>query len=426
MEPPQPPPAALYLVILFALLLLSMFFSASETAFLSASKLRIRYLTEKKNRAAGRVSRLIARRDLFLNTILIGNNVVNIASSALLTALAIRLFGDAGVGMATALATILILVFGEIFPKSVALLRPEKTALAFSLPLSIISLILTPVVFIFSACTRIISRIFGARTEAGGEKVTEEDIRALIETGEEQGLLESRERAMMSRILKYTDLTARDIMVPRTDIVAVGLDMPRADILALSRATRFSRFPVYGENIDDIRGILYIKDFLFDESDDEFPVRRLLRPALFVFETQKMPALQNQFRAGNRNFAVVIDEYGGTAGIVTNENLVKEIFGGIRGEFGVPGAPDATAAPAGTPSPFTVPGAERLDLLSERLGVTLASSFYETIGGLIMERYGDIPARGTVIAEQGWTFTVAAMTGNRIDEVRVARPGGER
>lgn len=442
MESSDPPSASLYLVLLLVLLLCSMFFSASEIAFLSASRLRIRYLREKKNRAAARVERLLARKEFFLNTILIGNNVVNIAASALLTALAVRLFGDAGVGIATAVATVVILIFGEILPKSAALMRPERIALTFSLPLSLLVLAATPLVALFSLVTGIFSRILGVRKEARGGTVTEEDIKTLIEVGEEEGLLEPGERAMMHRILAYTDMTARDIMVPRTDIVAISVDTPRHEILALSRSSRFSRFPVYRESVDDIIGVLYIKDFLFDEGaeGDDFPVRRLLRPALFAFEGQRMADLQNRFRADGLNFAVVIDEYGGTAGIVTTEDLVEEIFGGIRDEFdrkpespeagmgertGSGGKSDAGRIDHIPAEPFSVSGSERLADLGPRIGLVLESGFFDTVGGFMMERTGIIPPEGTSVSEQGWKFTVTATTGNRIDTVRLEPPAHE-
>ena len=239
---------------------------------------------------------------------------------------------------------------------------------------------------------------------------------------------------MMHRILAYTDMTARDIMVPRTDIVAISVDTPRREILELSRNSRFSRFPVYRENIDDIIGVLYIKDFLFDDppEGDDFPVRRLLRPALFAFEGQRMSDLQNRFRADGLNFAVVIDEYGGTAGIVTTEDLVEEIFGGIRDEFDrVPdsqGSRPAQSTETGDGAaivpdgPFTVSGAERLADLGSRIGIALESAFFDTIAGFIMERTGIVPPEGTSVSEQGWVFTVVATSGNRIDSVRVDPP----
>jgi len=418
MEPSHPPPDSAYLLLLAFLLLCSMFFSASETAFLSSSRLHIRYLMEKGNKAASRVEKLLRKKTLFLNSILIGNNIVNITTSSLVTALAVSAFGDAGIGIATAAATITILVFGEILPKSVALLQPERIATRASLPLSIFIIIASPLVFGFTLITGVLTMfsLRKKRTETGS--VTEEDIKTLIEVGEEEGILETRERDMMHKILKYTNLNTRDIMTPRTDIVSIGIDATRAEILEVSHSSRFSRFPVYGEDIDDVRGILYIKDILIttNKGNGKFTARDLLRPALFIFENQKISIVQKKLREENQNIAMVIDEYGGVAGLVTAEDLVEEIFGGLHDEYD---KPEST-----TPNDsLTVEGAIRLDEINERLSIRLTSEFYDTIGGFIMERYGDIPITGTSITDQGYRFTVTAVAGNRVETVKIFRPG---
>jgi len=395
-----------------------MFFSASETAFLSSSRLHIRYLMEKGNKAASRVEKLLRKKTLFLNSILIGNNIVNITTSSLVTALAVSAFGDAGIGIATAAATITILVFGEILPKSVALLQPERIATRASLPLSIFIIIASPLVFGFTLITGVLTMfsLRKKRTETGS--VTEEDIKTLIEVGEEEGILETRERDMMHKILKYTNLNTRDIMTPRTDIVSIGIDATRAEILEVSHSSRFSRFPVYGEDIDDVRGILYIKDILIttNKGNGKFTARDLLRPALFIFENQKISIVQKKLREENQNIAMVIDEYGGVAGLVTAEDLVEEIFGGLHDEYDKPESTKASDS-------LTVEGAIRLDEINERLSIRLTSEFYDTIGGFIMERYGDIPIPGTSIADQGYRFTVTAVAGNRVETVEIFRPG---
>jgi CBS domain containing-hemolysin-like protein len=423
MESSEPPSASFYLVLLVILLVFSMCFSAAETAFLSASRLRMRYLKEKNNKSAARVERLLSRKVFFLNAILIGNNVVNIATSSLITALALHLFGDAGVGIATAFATIIILIFGEILPKSVALQRPESIALKFSLPLSIFIVLISPVVLAFSFITRFLSGLFAKKNNTGNTvtTVTEEDIKTLIEVGEEEGVIEPKERDMMHKILKYTDLTARDIMTPRTAIATIAISASRAEILDFAHESRFSRFPVYGDDIDDIRGILYVKDFLFSSggSTENFSVKAMLRPALFVFENQKISDLQEKLRVSRQNIAIVVDEYGGTAGIVTTEDLVEEIFGGIRDEYDRPER--AANIEAVKDAPIVIAGTERLDELGDRLGIRLESTFYDTIAGYIMERSGEIPQAGFHIEEQGFGFTVLALSGNRIESVRVEK-----
>lgn len=426
MEPSEPPTAALYLAVLSLLLLCSMFFSASETAILSASRLHIRYLREKKNRAAIRVERLLSRKALFLNAILVGNNVVNVTMSAIVTALSVERFGAAGVALATVIATVGILVFGEILPKSIALLQSERIALALSLPLSALIAVAAPFVSVLTLVTSFLSRVIGGGKGRESDAVTEDDIKALIEVGEEEGLLGTGERVMLHNIINYTDLNARDIMTPRTDIVALPLQATREDVLSASRDSSLSRFPVYGDDIDDVRGFLYVKDFLFPPAGGgKRRIADMLRPALFVFESRKISELQKLFRAENQNIAIVLDEYGGTSGLVSTQDLVEEIFGRVRDEYDAvaKAADESDSAPVAA-LPLDLDGSERLDAVSARLGASLSSEFYDTIAGFVMERLDDIPSTGSSVREQGYAFTVTAMTGNRVDSVRVSRTGG--
>lgn len=426
METSEPPPGYLYLAVFILLLAASAFFSASESSFLAASRLHLRYLKEKGDRRALRVGRLLRHKTFFLNSILVGNNVVNIALSSIATSLAIALVGEAGVGAATAATTVAILIFGEVVPKAIALSRPERIALKFSRPLSAYVSIAAPVVAVISAFSSLLGLLTGSRRTHGSASVTEDDLRTLIEVGEEDGVLESGEGHIMQRILDYTDLSARDIMTPRTDVVCVPLASSRQDILELSRESHFSRFPVYGDDIDDIRGIVNIKDIFLTDG----PVRAadIMRPALFVFETQKIPALQELLHRNNQNCAIVIDEYGGTAGLVTTENIFEEIFGSIRDEYD---RDEATRGSKDQPDsiegggPFSVPGTERLDSLNVRLGTSLASEHFDTIAGYLMERAGEIPAVGFSAEDPPWRFTVESRSGNRIDAVRAERIGGK-
>lgn len=427
MDSSEPPSTQLYFLVLAILLLLSMFFSASESSFLSASRLRLRYLSEKKNKAAIRTENLTRKKDRFLTAILIGNNIVNIATSALITAVSIDLFGNSGVGIATAISTLVILIFGEILPKSIAITRPESIALKLSLPLSVCIVLLTPLILLFSGITGLITRLLGIRTAKGPRAVTEEDIKTLIEISEEEGLIESKEREMLSNIMKYSDLTARDLMTPRTDIVAVSESSSIAELLELSRSTSFSRFPVYGEDIDDIRGIMYIKDFLYaTEHNPNTNIRSLIRPVFYCFEGQTISSLQAKFHEKKQNLAIVLDEYGGTAGLVTTEDLLEKIFGDLQDEYDKPAEIHAITAPHPEQQsiPATVPGWIRLDEISEKLGISLQSDFYDTLGGYLLERFGDIPAPGSQIIEQGFVLTVEAVVGNRIETIRIQPEGG--
>ncbi|MDR2897374.1 MAG: CNNM domain-containing protein, partial [Spirochaetaceae bacterium] len=309
------PPSELLLPLILAtaaLILFSMCFSASEAAFLSVNKLRIRFLRSRKDTKAEQVGRLLDKKEALLNTLLIGNNIVNIAVSAILTSLALTIFGSGGVGIATIAATVLLLIFGEITPKTIALSRPEPTAFLFAPLISLIVTLLNPVVWIFTLISRGIARLFGIQFEEKQVSFTEEEIKTMIEVGEEEGVVESGEKDMLHRVFKFTDLTAREIMIPRTRIDAVSIDAGWNEILALSRSSLNSRYPVYGEDIDDIKGIFYVKDFLFyDGTPEDFSVKKLLRQPLFILENRTIFSIERQLRESDYNMAIVVDEYSG-------------------------------------------------------------------------------------------------------------------
>lgn len=411
-----PDSPAFYLVSLAILLAFSMFFSASESAFSSANRLHIRYLSEKKHRAARRVEAILAHKELFLNTVLVGNNVVNIATSALITSVSLRLFGDAGVGLATAFATIIILIFGEILPKSVALHWPERLALRFSLPIRIIVTCASPAVILLTILTRALARLAGEAEQSVSRGLTEDDLKTLIEVGEEEGVIESGKKSMLHRILSYADLTARDVMTPRTAIVGIPESASREEAIAIHARERYSRYPLYRDNIDTVVGMLRIRDLVLDdeaETGDWNGLRDYALKPVFAYASQPLASVQTLLRDENRNMAIVIDEYGGTAGIVTTEDLAEAVFGGLRDEFDDESADDAETGV------LTIDGTERLAALSERLGIHLESQRSETIAGLILERLGDIPHIGMSIIEGGCMFTVAEREGNRIASVRV-------
>ena len=331
--PSEPPPAlpaeavampelAGLLLAVVALVILSMIFSSSESAFLSINKLRIRFLRSKKDRGAIRVGRMLDRKDRLLNTVLVANNIVNIAITSLLTSLALQLFGSSGVGIATLVATVVLLIFGEITPKTIGSRHPEPVAFLFSGLISFFMLVLSPLVLIFSGFARGAGRILGIKGEERGVSFTEDEIKNFIDVGEEEGVLEQDEKKMMHRVFRFTDLAAKDIMVPRTKIVAVSLTASYSSIIELAQQSRLSRFPVYRQNLDDIVGILYIKDMMFYEGrPDNFFVRDIMRPPLYIVGTKKMSSVQQMLRENRQSLAVVIDEYSGTDGILTTRTF---------------------------------------------------------------------------------------------------------
>lgn len=424
--PTEPPSAALapegvagLLTAIVILIILSMIFSSSESAFLSINRLRIRFLRSKKDRGAIRVGSLLDRKEQLLNTVLVGNNIVNIAITSLLTSLALQLFGPSGVGIATLVATLVLLIFGEITPKTIGSRHPEPVAFLFSGLISFFVKLFSPLVFIFSSISHGVARLFGIKSEGSSVSFTEDEIKNFIDVGEEEGVLEQNEKKMMHRVFRFTDLAAKDIMVPRTSIVAIKLSTSYQAIIELAQRSRLSRFPVYRQNIDDIVGVLYVKDMMFYEGrPDGFFVQDIMRPPLYIVGTKKMSSVQQMLRENRQSLAVVIDEYSGTDGILTTEDISREIFGTVGDEFHKARQPQTVELSRGA---ALVDGRIRLSEVSEKFGCSLHSEFYETLAGYLSEKLDKVPEIGDSYEEQGIRFTVKEADETRILTIYVER-----
>ena len=410
------PNIVLLIVSACVLVFLSALFSASESAFLAANKLRVRFLREKGDRRARRTARLLEDKERLLNTLLVSNELVNIALSVIITMLALRLFGAAGVGLATAAVTLLLLVFGEITPKCITTRYPEAFAFAVSGFISALVVVMSPFVAVFTALSRVCLSLFGLKAEEKSVSFTEEEIKTFLDVGSEEGVLDSGEKKLMNRVFRFNDLAAVDIMVPRRDIVGISASMTYDDIVRLSRKTRFSRFPVYRRDLDDIIGVLYIKDLLPYAADRQsFILGNVMRSPLFILGTKKMTSIQQMLLENRQTFAVVIDEYSGTDGILTSEDISREIFG----DFSAPDSEDFTSEQSFLGEEFD--GSARLSDLEDALKIKLVSHGNETIAGFICDRLGHIPAENEAVSEGGYRFTVAAMDGLRVARVLCER-----
>lgn len=415
-----------YLIFRFILaavcITLSSLFSASESAFLGLNKLRVHFLREKGDKRATRAGKLLERKEELLNMLLVGNEIVNVALSVTLTAIFLRLFGSAGLPIATFIATVLLLIFGEITPKSVTTSHPETCAFALSGFVKIFFYILRPFVVFFTFISRVILRIFGISTKKKAVSFTEDEIKTLIDVGGEEGVLEAGEKKMMSRVFKFTDLNATDIMIPRLKVICIDPGMSYRDVVQLSERTRLSKFPVYeNDDIDNIIGVLYVKDMLFfTEVRDEFSVRRVMRPPLFIPGTTKMSSIQELLHENHQSFAIVIDEYSGTDGILTIEDIEQEIFGAVADDIY-----HEEEVAEREPSEFeefvskSIDGGTRLIDLSDTLRIKLESKLNETIAGYICEKLERIPMVGESIEESNFIFTVEKLEGHRIAKVHV-------
>lgn len=414
------------LLVAITCIVLSSLFSASESAFLGLNKLRVHFLREKGDKRAIRAGKLLERKEELLNMLLVGNEIVNVTLSVVLTSIFLKLFGAAGLGIATSIATVLLLIFGEITPKSLTTRYPEKSSFFLSRFVWFFFYFLRPFVIIFTSISRLFLRVFGISTKKKQATFTEEEIKTFIDVGGEEGVLENGEKNMMNRVFKFTDLNATDIMVPRCDVIGIETKASYRDIIQLSERTRISRFPVYAEDgIDNILGVLYVKDLLFFRgAKEDFSVEKLMRPPLFIPGTTKMSSIQEMMRKNKQSFAVVIDEYSGTDGILTTEDIEREIFGAIADDFQKAG--DSTSVHIKNPDDNLLDGSARLIDLADELHLKLESRDNETIGGYICEVLGHIPVPGEFIKVGEYRFEVSSMDRLRIASVHCTRiPGGE-
>lgn len=414
------------LLIAITCIVLSSLFSASESAFLGLNKLRVHFLREKGDKRAIRAGKLLERKEELLNMLLVGNEIVNVTLSVVLTSIFLKLFGAAGLGIATSIATVLLLIFGEITPKSLTTRYPEKSSFFLSRFVWFFFYFLRPFVIIFTSISRLFLKVFGISTKKKQATFTEEEIKTFIDVGGEEGVLENGEKNMMNRVFKFTDLNATDIMVPRCDVIGIETKASYRDIIQLSERTRISRFPVYAEDgIDNILGVLYVKDLLFFRgAKEDFSVEKLMRPPLFIPGTTKMSSIQEMMRKNKQSFAVVIDEYSGTDGILTTEDIEREIFGAIADDFQKAG--DPTSVHIKNPDDNLLDGSARLIDLADELHLKLESRDNETIGGYICEVLGHIPVPGEFIEVGEYRFEVSSMDRLRIASVHCTKiSGGE-
>lgn len=409
----------LSLISLFVLLFLSAFFSASETAITSMNRLRLKHLVEEKVRGAKTLEELLEHPGRMLATILFGNNLVNIAASALATSLAIDIFKSYGVGIATGVMTFLVLIFGEITPKTFAAQNAEKLALRVAKPIAFLCTVLFPIVRIFVFVANLITRLLGGKTMKEGPFVTEEEIKTMVTVGEEEGVIEEEEKEMIHSIFEFTDTVVKEVMVPRMDMVCVENTAMLKDVLDVIIATGHSRVPVFEETIDNIVGIVYAKDILIEMAKEKMDIslQKLVREPYYVPETKRVSELLKELQKQRMHMAIVLDEYGGTAGLVTIEDLLEEIVGEILDEYDFE---EVLVEPVDEQT-FRVDARMDLGELEEVLGVNLPDLDFETVGGMVFKLFGRIPEAGEKVDFDNLTFIVEKVLRRRIAKVLITK-----
>lgn len=411
---------AIQFLALIILICLSAFFSSAETSMTTVNKIRIQSLAEQGDKRASILLTVIEDSGKLLSTILIGNNIVNISASSLATTITMRLFGNAAVSISTGIITLLVLIFGEITPKTMASLHAEKMALSYARIIHFLMFLLTPVIFLVNKMAKGVLTLLRVDDSVKGNTITEHELRTLVNVGHKEGVIETEERQMIYNVFDFGDSQAQDVMVPRIDVTFADVNNSYEDLIQLFREEKHTRFPVFEETTDNIIGIVNVKDLLLTDQKD-FTLRKILRDAYFTYEYKKTSELLMEMKEHSVSFAVVLDEYGATSGIVTLEDLVEEIVGDIHDEYDIEEEDDLTEILPG--KEYLALGSARLDDLDEVLHLDIESDDYDSIGGYIIEQLDRFPEKGeSVITDSGIRLVVDKVERNRIESVHIYLP----
>jgi putative hemolysin len=404
------------LLTLVVLLALSAFFSSTETALTTVNKIRVRTLAESGVERAVTLSKVIEQQGKMLSAILIGNNIVNLSASSLMTTLTIKLFGNKAVGVATGVLTLLILVFGEITPKTLSTISAESMALRSAGVIYALMYVLTPVIAVVNKLSLGVLLFLKVDPNKKQDMITEDELRTIVEVSHEEGVIETKEKKMINNVFDFGDSLAKDIMVPRIDMVFVNVDATYDELIDIFRNEQYTRIPVYEETTDNVIGIVNVKDLLLIEDHDNFHIRDCLRQPMYTYEYKKNSELMIEMQKSFSNLVIVLDEYGATAGLVTLEDMLEEIVGEIRDEYD---QDEIKTVQQKGPGEYSVAGAMKLADINDRLGLELESEDYDSVGGLVIGLLDHLPDEGEEVSDGGIRFIVESVDKNRIDRIRM-------
>lgn len=408
-------PGSLWLLgFLIVLIGLSAFFSAAETGLTCLSKIRLRHMMEEGVKHADKIDKLTQNPNKLLSTILIGNNLVNIAATSIATSLAMAINPVSGVGIATAIMTIVILIFGEITPKTLASQNSEKTSLFVSRVISVLVVVFAPIVAVMNVITNFMIKLFGGDPALRSPLITEAELKTMVNVSHEEGVLEQNEKQMINNVFDFGDSKAKDVMTPRTDMIAMEDTVTYEEVILTFQEEQFSRLPIYHESVDNITGILHLKDIAFLDRG-EFDIQSLVREPFFTYESKGTSELFTEMRTKRIPVAIILDEYGGTAGLVTIEDLVEEIVGDIADEYDE----DGEEIQVVKEDEYIVGGSARLNDVNEMIGARFESEDFDTIGGYVIGLLGRFPTAGEKIDADGILIKIETVDKNRIIKLRV-------
>ena len=400
-----------YIIVLVLLVAGSAFFSATEMAFSSVNMTKLKLMANDGNKKAKLVCDLLDEYDKLLSTILIGNNIVNIAMSSIATVMFVKMLGDGGATISTVVVTVVVLIFGEISPKSIAKDYPEKITMGAATAIHALIVILTPVNFLFTQWKKLLSHLFHAQED---RSITEEELLTIVDEVEQAGGIDQQEGTLIRSAIEFSELEARDVLTPRVDITAVSLDTPKEEIAKIFAQTGFSRIPVYQGTIDHILGILYQKDFHNHVYHTDQEISSIIRPALYIAEGKLIGELLQDLQKQKSHIAVVLDEFGGTVGIVTMEDILEELVGEIWDEH------DEVVEEIQPISDreYVVMGTANVQKLLERLNVDQEPDAV-SVSGWVVDEMGHMPVKGDSFDCWNLHVSVLEMNDRRVQKIKV-------
>ncbi|MDO4453977.1 MAG: hemolysin family protein [Eubacteriales bacterium] len=411
---------AIQLVIIAVLVLLSAFFSSAETALTTVNKLRIKTLADQGDKRAVTLLKVTEDPGKMLSAILIGNNIVNISASSLTTTWITGLFGNAAVGISTGVLTLIILIFGEITPKTMATVHAEKLGLAYSGIIYFLVRIMTPLIFIVNKLANGVLKLLRIDSSQSGNAITEHELRTIVDVSHEEGVIESDERQMIYNVFDFGDSQAKDIMIPRVDMVSIDIHSTYQEIIEVFKREKFTRLPVYEKSPDNVVGLINVKDLLLYSPTDEFNIQDIMRKPHFTYEFKKTSELMMEMRQYSINFTIVLDEYGATAGLITLEDLLEEIVGEIRDEYD---KDEEDLIKKINDREYIVEGSMKLDDINDALGLHFDSEDYDSIGGYVIEKLDHLPElHESVVSDDGIRLIVDEIVKNRINKIHLYLP----
>lgn len=408
------------LVIVVILLMLSAFFSSAETALTTSNKIRLRSLADEGDKRAKKVLEITDDSGKMLSAILIGNNIVNLSASSIATTLATKIFGSAGAGIATGILTILVLIFGEISPKTFATIHADKIALVYAGTIGGLMKILTPVIFIINKLSMGFLKLLRVDASTATNTMTEDELRTIVDVSHEEGVIETEEREMINNVFDFGDAQAKEIMVPRIDMTFADINSTYDELIRIFREDKYTRLPVYEDSTDNVVGIINMKDLLLYENKDQFSIRDILRKPYYTYEHKNTSELLIEMRKSSINIAIVLDEYGATAGLITLEDLLEEIVGEIRDEYDMD---EEDPIQKINDLEYMVQGSMNLNDLCDMLDLDLISKDYDSIGGYMIGLLDHLPTVGESITTPEEVFLrVEDMEKNRINKIFMRLP----